>query len=204
MSQSFDENKLETNQLSLELARIREDRFKGILPRAKVRWKAEGEKGARYFCNLEKRHYSEKIIPKLIVENSEITEQPAIIAEQENFYKNLYATKQTIINAENRELFFDRDFPNIILLNENEAQNLEEILNISEALKSLKNMNNNKSPGLDGFTAEFCKFFWRDLGVFLVRSLNYAYTTQNLSITPKQGIIKCIPKEGKNKEFLKN
>ena len=65
-------------------------------------------------------------------------------------------------------------------------------------------MKNNKSPGIDGFTVEFYKFFWIDLGIYLVRSLNYAYTTQNLSISQKQGIITCIPKEGKSKEYLKN
>ena len=60
LSQNCELNNLEINQLSLELARIREDRVKGILLRAKLRWKVEGEKGTRYFCNLEKRHYSEK------------------------------------------------------------------------------------------------------------------------------------------------
>ena len=65
-------------------------------------------------------------------------------------------------------------------------------------------MKNNKSPGIDGFTAEFYKFFWNDLGIYLVRSLNYAYRIQNLSVTQRQGIITCIPKEGKKKEYLKN
>ena len=29
------------------------------------------------------------------------------------------------------------------------------------------------SPRTDGFTAEFFNFFWSDIGVFLMRSLNY-------------------------------
>jgi hypothetical protein len=34
----------------------------------------EGERSTRYFCNLEKRHYTEIIIPKLILEdNTEVT-----------------------------------------------------------------------------------------------------------------------------------
>ena len=79
---------------------------------------------------------------------------------------------------------------------------MEGPLSVAEALKSLKDMKNNKSPGIDGFTAEFYKFFWNNLCVYLVRSLNYAYITENLSVKQKQGIITCIPKEGKSKEYL--
>ena len=202
--QNFEANREEIGQLSTELSQIREDRIKGILLRAKVRWKVEGEKSTRYFCNLEKRHFSEKTIPKLIVENKEISDQMAIISEQEKFYKQLYSTKNTTITAEDKTIFFNSDNPFITVLNENEKQSLEGPLTPTEALKSLKEMKNNKSPGIDGFTVEFYKFFWIDLGIYLVRTLNYAYTTQNLSISQKQGIITCIPKEGKSKEYLKN
>ena len=65
-------------------------------------------------------------------------------------------------------------------------------------------MKNDKSPGLDGFTVEFFKFFWIDIGCFILKSLNYGYCTGSLSITQKQGVITCIPKPNKSRFTLKN
>jgi len=39
-------------------------------------------------------------------------------------------------------------------------------------------MQNNKSPGSDGYTAEFFKVFWNYLRHFIVRSLNEGYRKQ--------------------------
>ena len=36
----------------------------------------------------------------------------------------------------------------------------------------------------------------------MVRSLNYGYKVRELSVTQKQGIITCIPKDGKSKFFF--
>ena len=47
---------------------IREEKTNGIIMRAKAKWQVDGEKSTPYFCNLEKKHYLEKIIPKLILE----------------------------------------------------------------------------------------------------------------------------------------
>ena len=65
-------------------------------------------------------------------------------------------------------------------------------------------MKNNKSPGSDGFTAEFFKFFWQDLGDFILRSVNYGFESGELSVTQKEGVITCIPKGDKDKQYLKN
>ena len=65
-------------------------------------------------------------------------------------------------------------------------------------------MKNEKSPGLDGFTVDFFKFFWIDIGVFVLRSINYGYRTGSLTVTPKQGIITCLPKPNKCRYNLKN
>ena len=54
---------------------------------------------------------------------------------------------------------------------------------------------------MDGFTAEFFKFFWID---FILKSVNYAYKNGSLSVTQNQGIITCIPKPNKPRQFLKN
>ena len=56
---------------------------------------------------------------------------------------------------------------------------------------------------MDAFTAEFFKFFWVDLGKFIVKSVNYAYKIGSLSVTQNQGIITCIPKPNKPWHFLK-
>ena len=65
-------------------------------------------------------------------------------------------------------------------------------------------MKNEKSPGLDGFTEEFLKFFWIDIGIFVLRSLNYDYAKGSLSVTQTQGIITCLPKPNKCRYYLKN
>ena len=63
-------------------------------------------------------------------------------------------------------------------------------------------MKNGKSPGTDGFGADFFSCFWRHTGDFVVRALNEAFRERELSATQKQGIITCIPKADKNKDFI--
>ena len=73
-------------------------------------------------------------------------------------------------------------------------------------LYSLKKMNKNSAPGSSAFTTAFYKVFWRAIhvGDLLVRSLNSAIQSGELSVSFKQGIITCNPKEDKNKMYLKS
>ena len=75
---------------------------------------------------------------------------------------------------------------------------------MTEAFQTLKNMKSNKNPGTSGFNADFYKVFWGKLGDFVVRALNEAYNVNSLSETQTQGLITCIPKGNKPKEYLKN
>ena len=59
------ENQGEITKVELELKNLREERFKGIIMRSKAKWNVEGERSSKYFCNLEKRHFTEKNYPKI-------------------------------------------------------------------------------------------------------------------------------------------
>ena len=53
---------------------------------------------------------------------------------------------------------------------------LEENDFVSHVLKSMKN---NKSPGSDGFTAEFYMFFWADLKNYITKAINQIFYVEN-------------------------
>ena len=89
-------------------------------------------------------------------------------------------------------------------LTDEEAEGLEGLLSFSEAGVTLYKMQNNKSPGSTGYTTEFFKFLWKDLGHFIVKSLNYGFKIGELSSTQKEGIITCIPKGNKSRKLIKN
>ena len=90
-----------------KLQSIREIKIWGIVTRTKAKWKTEGEKCSRYFCKLEKRHNTEKIIPKLISQDrTEKTNISDILSEQQSFYKHLYSSTNPVINDVHKNVFF--------------------------------------------------------------------------------------------------
>ena len=48
------------------------------------------------------------------------------------------------------------------------------------------------------------KNVWSDLGIFLLRSLNYDFSSNELAVTRKESIISCIAKQNKDRQLLKN
>ena len=98
------------------------------------------------------------------------------------------------------KLFFLNDEnPFITKISEDQKLLCEGELTEKECLKALENIKNMKYPGNDEFTTEFYKFFWFDVKNILVKSFNKSYSEQNCSLSQRQGIITCIPKEGKSK-----
>jgi hypothetical protein len=129
-----------------------------------------------------------------------LTDQKGILHEVKEYYKTLYS-KRPVKDIDLHFLLNNADIPKVSDIDQNL---LEGVILIDEVKGALKSMKNNKSPGPDGFTVEFFKFFFIDLGAFLVRSLNFGFNVEKLSVTQCQGLITCIPKDDKPKQYLKN
>ena len=192
------ETDLRTLQNDLEA--LRQRKIRAIVMRSKVQYYEEGEKPTKFFCNIEKRNSSSKSVSKLNVNGQLIYNQKDILREMRSFYNDLYSSK--CLSSTDANFFLDRK--NITKLSENDQNKCEGLITEAEAKEVLKNMKNGKVPGSDGFPAEFYKFFWNDLGKFLIDSLNEAFTKSKLSITQRLGILTCLPKGEKSQEFMKN
>ena len=98
-------NTLETKKSELE--KIIEYQTKGIILRARCRWHNEGEKNAKYFLNLEKRHYNQGAISQLKLDDENFaTTEKEILQECETFYKHLYSSKIDSQNEEYNSILF--------------------------------------------------------------------------------------------------
>ena len=188
---------LQEKQTCLE--HLREVAIKSIMIRSRARWVEQGERPTSYFCNLEKRNYCNKTLPFIESGDRIITDQKEILTEQTSFYKDLYSSKYKEGPIES--FFLDT---NIDSLSEEQKQQCEGPVSEPELKNVLRAMANNKSPGTDGFPAEFFKFFWSDIGCYLLRSFKHAYNLGRLSITQRRGIITCLPKGDKPRQYLKN
>ena len=185
-----------------DLIELRKEKLKGHCIRARAKWVEEGKKPTKYFCNMESRNYYSKLISRIELNNGTvITDQKDILKETKSFYQNLYSVPTVHSNINITEILSTFNF---YKLTNEESQALEGDITYLEALNVLKNMKNDKCPGSDGFTAEFFKMFWADLGHFIVRSINYGYINKEMSHVQKLGLITCIPKQDKPKQFFKN
>ena len=58
-------------------------------------------------------------------------------------------------------------------------------LTYNEVTNVLKKINSLKSPGTDGYTAEFITLFWSDISFFVIKSLNFGHKRGQLSDSQK-------------------
>ena len=189
--------------LKTELINIRQQKLKGHMLRSKAQYIDEGEKPTKYFCGLEKHNYISKIICKIEKEDGTIIcEQEEILLETKNFYENLYKSKDNTLEDIDLENYM-RD-TNVMKITEEESNSIEGLLTYKEITDTLRKMKHDKSPRISGFTAEFFKVFWTQLGYFVLRSANERFENGELSITQRLGLITCIPKQNKPKQHLKN
>ena len=194
---------LEYTQTKLEWENLLRTKMNGVILRSKAKWIEEGEKNTKYFLNLEKRNYSSTLIKTLIDKDErEITDLKEIIEEQKKFYKGLYTSKLVQNEPDNIDYFTEDN--NIPKLSNDERKSTDEVISITEFGNALKNLPNNKSPGNDGFTTNFYKFFWPDIKELLYDSYMHTFEHKTLTSNQRKGILNLIPKKYKDLRHLAN
>ena len=178
-----------------------EDLYAKQVEGARVRSKCKdyelGEKSTKYFLNLEKHRANMSSITRLISDDRDVTSQKDINNELHKFYKNLYSNRSTTPSVDTTNKLNTIELKN---LSDNEKLSCETPISERELFDALNEMNEDTSPGNDGLTVEFYKFFWNDIKNSLFASIIEGKIKGKLSTSQRQAIIKLIEKKDKDKK----
>ena len=192
----------ELESLKAEYDSIQKERAQGAILRSKVDWAEHGEKNTRFFLQLEKRNFEVKHIKTLITEKGQLDKPKDILEAEKDYYAKLYTEDIDKKFPLESSLFLDDKY--ITKVTPDLAINCDNPVTLEECQKALSTMSNNKTPGSDGFSGEFYKFFWEEIKDLVLGSFSYAFKVGRLSIDQRRGVISLIPKKGKDVRFLKN
>ena len=173
----------------------------GAILRSKCTLYEDNEKSSKYFLNLEKKRGASNTVKKLVKNDTDIVEQKDILNEIHDFYSNLFSRK--ICKSEDECLNFI-NFLQIPTISEQHKIDCDKPLTVEDLEDSLFNMSVGKSPGNDGLTVEFYKYFWPDIKNTFYESVCYSRVVGELSSSQRQAIIKLLEKRDKDKRFIEN
>ena len=162
-----------------ECETIQTEETNGVILRSKALFTEEGEKNTKYFLNLEKQNYNNKHMKSVVDSKGTVINTPIIISEEQaSFFEKLYTTNKCIEESKTliTEFLETDDIPK---LNEEQNKFLNSSLTVMELSSALKEMSNDKFPGLDGFTTNFYKFFWIDIKIWYLKVLGIPYNMVN-------------------------
>ena len=185
LTESIEKSIVETQQ---EINSLLADKAKGAVVRSRSNWEFNADRPSKYFINLEKRNYCKKTIYRLKTKTGQITSnQSEILALQKDFYQNLYTETKTADLDYIKEL-------QVPQISEQQKEELDSPLTLSEIGLAIKTMSNNKCPGTDGLPIEFYKVFYPKIKDFLFELFQEIVNEGELHLTAKRGIIALLEK----------
>ena len=181
----------------LAVAELIAERTNAAMFRSKAHWHKAGEKNSKYFFSLEKSNYNRKVMKRIQLEDGRYTTNPnEILVEQHRFFKKLYTADS--------EVHFTLQNPTNVRVTEDDRKMLEEDISITEIRNAVLKLKKDKSPGCDGFTAEFYQYFWNEIESMYVSAIHCAVEQKRLHLSAGRGVVSLIPKKNRPPFQIKN
>ena len=171
----------------------------GAKLRSKVNWIENGEKPSRYFLSLEKGRQSNSVIRELNVNESLVKTDQEILTACASFYKDLYTSQNIDITEIERYL----NTIKIPKINEHERILCDNPFSEEEYHTAIRNLKQNKSPGLDGISPEFYKMHWNIIKNPFIDMVNETFEKGSLPSSLTKSVVTLIFKKG-DSAALKN
>uniref|UniRef100_A0A3B3CA37 Reverse transcriptase domain-containing protein n=1 Tax=Oryzias melastigma TaxID=30732 RepID=A0A3B3CA37_ORYME len=188
--------------LQSELNKVYEEKARGAFVRSRRKWLEQGEKCTKYFFNLEKRNSEISCLRQIRIGDSISEDAKTISQYVAKFYKELYT--KDYFREDDIDLFVNNIKDKIEKISETLGKTCDQKIKTEEVDHCIKSLKDNKSPGNDGLTSEFYKFFIDKLTPFLVNLFEEDLEIGILPPTLRQGLIKLIPKSQKDKLCIEN
>ena len=188
-----DSERIKYVELKKFLEDMEEYRARGAWIRSRLEHLEEDEKSSAFFFNKSKHLYEKKTINCIKTDNqTEIIDPKEILKELESFYTSLY---KSALNADDKSHRLVDGTDIDLRLTEEQMNSCEGFLTEQECFNALKTFKLNKSPGCDGIPAEFYLEMWPEIGVKLVKCLNFCLKNGSLSVSQRRGVITLLEKK---------
>nr|GEU56116.1 RNA-directed DNA polymerase, eukaryota [Tanacetum cinerariifolium] len=119
--------------------------------KAKVRWSIEGDENLKFFHEIINKKRSQLVIRRVLVNGDCIADPPNVKKEFLNHFANRFS------NPASLRFLLDVQFENRLLADQKD--DLERDVTHDEIRRAVWDCGTNKSPGPDGFTFEFRRYW---------------------------------------------
>ena len=194
-----EEDAVRLNSYKEQLEVLRKPLIDGLIIRSKTKWHEDGEKSSKFFLSLEKRNATRKTVTALNIGEKTYTRTSSILAKFTESLSKKYNNIHTL--SAMAEKLIDENISTTLTSEERDV--LEHPITFKELTEALKKMKKGKSPGSNGYTACFFKYFWRKLGPFLYRAFLFSFNNGKTLPSHREGIITMIPKAGRSPDSIK-
>ena len=190
----------DVKMLKDRIEELKNEILEGVKVRSRVKEQEEGEKVSAFLIKQQANVKSKKLITSIkteanVVENLGpdiiLNDKSSITMYIQKYYEKLY--KKENVDEENQEWFLQ--YVNKTLT-EQEQGLLEEEVGQNEIYQAVRDMNLNKSPGIDGIPIEFYVKYWNIIKSELTVIIQNIIKGTLLNDNQRKAIITLLPKDG--------